>query len=317
MDAVRCIPSPTHHGTPAYMASMATALVTPRSKFYQDERTLEALNQTAEYMLGLQHEDGTISLGSTNFHSPPDTAFIVSGFVQIYTLLKNSSWESVHSIATKIKLFLERTIPALLTGGCHTPNHRWVMTAALGSLYKVFQLEELVQRAEEWLAEGIDCTEDGEWTERSNGIYNVVSDVNLFYIAKYLNRPKMLDYVRKNLKMMLYMVHPNGEIVTDYSVRQDLGEKFNLSGYFLPYQLMADYDRDKEFAAMADLALEKMDNLGSVNNHAMLTLLIFPTNIADLKRKSLPKQYKKIFNEYHPVEDDLKKMEKVGHHSKV
>src|SRR5699024_6343832 len=156
---------------------------------------------------------------------------------------------------------------------------------------------------------GIDMAEDGEWTERSNGIYNVVSDMNIFYISKYLNRPHLLNYIRKNLDMMLYMVHPNGDIVTEYSVRQDVGEKCNLSGYYLPYRLMADHDRDKVFAAMSDFALEHMTELGSVNDHALLTLLIFPTHIENLERGSLPVRYTKVFNKNHPVKEDLKKME--------
>ncbi|MBW7462267.1 hypothetical protein K0U00_50270, partial [Paenibacillus sepulcri] len=111
----------------------------------------------------------------------------------------------------------------LLTGGCHTPNHRWVITAALGFMYKLTGQPELKERAEQWLAEGIDCTEDGEWTERSNGIYNAVSDIVLFYAAELFNLPDLLEPVRKNLRMMAHMIHPDGEVVTDYSGRQDFG----------------------------------------------------------------------------------------------
>lgn len=80
-----------------------------------------------------------------------------------------------------------------------------------------------MQRAEQWLAEGMDITPDGEWTERSNGIYSAVSDIMLIHAARLLNRPELLDPVRLNLRMMVYLVHPTGEVVTDYSGRQDLG----------------------------------------------------------------------------------------------
>ena len=52
---------------------------------------------------------------------------------------------------------------------------------------------------------------DGEWTERSNGIYNVVSDVMLIHAARLLKRPELLVPVRANLKMMTYLVHPDGK----------------------------------------------------------------------------------------------------------
>jgi len=311
------IPSASHGGTPTYMAAMTAALTTKQSRYYRDERVLNALNKCADYILVTQHDDGTISLGGTNFNSPPDTGFVVAGVAQIYQLLNRDSWELLKPIAVKVKLFLERTIPAFLTGGCHTPNHRWVITAALGSLYEIFKLEDLVNRADEWLAEGMDCTEDGEWTERSNGIYNAVTDIMLYYTAKYLNRPELLDHVRRNLKMMLYMIHPNGDIVTEYSGRQDYGGEHDLSGYYLVYRIMADLDRDPLFASMADLSLANMTNLGSVNNHSLLGSLLFPCDIDSIERLPLPVSYTKVFNSNHPIADDLKSMAKVGHHSKI
>src|SRR5690606_16709166 len=126
----------------------------------RDPQLLAALERSAGFMLRRQHEDGTISLGGTNFHSPPDTGFVINGMTQIYKLLHRGDWEPVRAVEEKVKLFLERAIPAMLSGGCHTPNHRWVIAAALGSLHELFGDERLISRAEEWLAEGMDCTND-------------------------------------------------------------------------------------------------------------------------------------------------------------
>ena len=164
----------------------------------------------------------------------------------------------------------------MLTGDCHTPNHRWILTAALGFLYKLTGREELKQRAEQWLAEGMDCTEDGEWTERSNGIYNAVSDIALYYTAEQLDMPELLEPVRRNLRMMAYLIHPDGEVVTDYSGRQDFGYVHNLSSYFLATRYLADRDQDPLFAAMSELAGEKLDHPGGMPNNAMLGLLRYP-----------------------------------------
>jgi hypothetical protein len=311
------IPSPSHVGTASYMASMGAALVLPESRYYRDAQVIDALDRAADYMLRKQHADGTISLGSTNFHSPPDTGFVVNGFVQLVRLLADADDERIRAIADKLRLFLERTIPAMLTGGCHTPNHRWVMTAALASLYDLFGMEELVRRADEWLAEGMDCTLDGEWTERSNGIYNTVSDIMLFYAATYLRRPHLLDYVRRNLKMMRYLLHANGEVVTDYSGRQDYGVVHDLSGYYLVLRVMASLDRDPLLATMHDLALEKLTDLGPVNHHALLGSLIFPSRLEEVAREPLPDEYAVILNEHHPVERDLERMKQVGHHGQI
>ncbi|WP_248926926.1 hypothetical protein [Paenibacillus hamazuiensis] len=312
------VPSPTHVGTAGHMATMAAALINPDSEFYHSAELLTRLEWAADYMLSRQHEDGTISLGSTNYHSPPDTGFVITGFGQLYRLLESHPWHDIKPVTHKVKLFLERAIPAMLTGGCHTPNHRWVLTSALGWLYSIFKKEELIARASEWLAEGLDCTEDGEWTERSHGIYNTVNDIMLYHTANLFGRTELLEPVRRNLRMMVYLVHPNGDVVTDYSGRQDFGQRADLSEYFLSYRLMAALDRDPLFAAMSDLAAAHLSRLGPVNNHAMLGYLTFPeARIEGLERAELPTQYVKVINEHHPVLEDLRKRHSVGHHDKI
>lgn len=312
------IPRPSHMGTGQFIASMASSLIDPNSKYFHDLNLAERLSYAMKYMLANQHEDGTISPGGTNFNSPPDTGFVVTGMCQVYEVLKKSPWEPLHPIVEDAKLFLERTIPAMVTGGCHTPNHRWVMTAALASLYPIFQDDILVSRADEWLAEGMDYTVDGEWSERSNAIYNTVSDIMLYYTAHYLKRPELLDGVRKNLNMMVYMIHPNGDVVTEYSERQDFGKRDDLSEYYLSYRLMAAYDKNPLFAAMADLVEQQLSRLGPINNHAMLGRHAFPeTDIGDMARAVLPDHYEKVFNEHYPVQENQRLMEQTGHHGKV
>ncbi|MCS7459116.1 hypothetical protein N0M98_03090 [Paenibacillus doosanensis] len=313
------IPRPNHGGTPSFMACWACALVNSDSRYYHDPELLAAFELAADFMLNRQHADGTVSLGSTNFNSPPDTGFVVGGVTQMYRLLLGHGWADSEPAAGKLRLFLERTIPAMLTGGCHTPNHRWVLTAALSLLYEIFKLPELAARAEEWLAEGLDITEDGEWTERSNGIYNAVSDIALYHTGRVLNRPELLEAVRRNLRMMVYLVHPSGEIVTDYSGRQDFGHSYDLATYFLSYRFMAAHDRDPLFAAMADSAGSRIRGPEGVNNNALMQLLLYPeeTNIDGLERAPLPDRYVQVINGSHPVREHLEAAHSVGHHMQI
>lgn len=307
-----------HLSTPSVLAVWASAFVNPDSRYYHDETLLAAFDKAADFILNRQHADGTISLGSTNYHSPPDTAFVVGGITQIYQLLEAHDWAAVKPASAKLKLFLERTIPAMLTGGCHTPNHRWVITAALSLLYEIFQMPELVARADEWLAEGMDITHDGEWTERSNGIYNAVSDIALYHTGRVLNRPELLECVRRNLRMMVYLIHPSGEVVTDYSGRQDFGQTFDMATYFLIYRLMAAHDKDPLFAAMSDYAGTFIKHTEAVNNNALLGLLLYPeADISDLERTPLPDRYVQFINEHHPINEHLKQIDGVGHHMKI
>ncbi|OXM86592.1 hypothetical protein CF651_09060 [Paenibacillus rigui] len=314
------IPLPNHNATPSVMAVWAASLVNPDSRYYRDAGLLESLDRASAYMLKQQHADGTISPGWTNYHSPPDTGFIVAGMAQFYRLLaaEAEAWEPLQPTAAKVRLFLERTVPAMLTGGCHTPNHRWVMTAALASLHELFPNAALLDRSEAWLAEGMDITEDGEWTERSNGIYNAVSDIMLYHTARLLKRPELLEPVRSNLRMMLYLVHPSGEIVTDYSGRQDFGKIHHLSNYFLIYRLMASHDNDPQFASMADYAARTLEQPGGVYNNEAVAYRLFPELRQDeIERAPLPEQYEFILNATYPAEQLLAQAQQAGHQFRI
>lgn len=309
---------PSHGGTPTVMALWAAALIHEGSRFHRDPELLRRLELSTKFMLRFQHMDGTISPPWTNMHSPPDTAFVVGGLSQVHELLTSQDWEALRLVTADIRTFLERTIPALLTGGCHTPNHRWVLTAALGFMYKLTGRPELKARAGQWLAEGIDCTEDGEWTERSNGIYNAVSDIVLIYAAETLGRPDLLEPVRRNLRMMIYMVHPDGEVVTDYSGRQDFGSKYDISSYFLAAKLMAHREQDPQFEALAELAGEALKHPGWLPNNALIGLLRYSElRTGAVAAEPLPDRYEVVVNGVFPRDRYLGGMEAAGHGGRI
>lgn len=202
--------------------------------------------------------------------------------------------------------------------GGHTPNHRWVLCAALGFLHELFGMKEAVLRAQEWLAEGMDMTPDGEWTERSNGIYSAVSDIMLIHAARLLNLPQLLDPVRLNLRMMMYLVHPTGEIVTDYSGRQDFGRYHDLSPYFLPYAIMAQLDEDAQFAGMANMAGAVLKNPGVCSVNVLVRMLLEPElQQASNLMESVPSRYEKMLNGEFLRGSYLDSMEGAGHHGRI
>ncbi|UQZ34393.1 hypothetical protein C2I18_13215 [Paenibacillus sp. PK3_47] len=305
-------------GTPTEMCYWGAALANPDSAYYRDEQLLSRLLLATEFVLRMQHADGTISPGWTNYHSPPDTAFVIVGYAQLYQLLSRQDWALLQPVLDNMRLFLERTIPAMLTGGGHTPNHRWVICAALGYLHELFGLEELSLRADQWLAEGMDITPDGEWTERSNGIYSAVSDIMLIHAARLLGRPQLLDPVRLNLRMMVYLVHPSGEVVTDYSGRQDLGVYHDLSPYYLPYAILARLDNDEIFAGMAEWAGQSLSNPGVCSVNVLVRMLLEPElQQPPAVASALPVNYETVLNGDFLRNDYLLGMEATGHYGRI
>ncbi|AIQ50284.1 hypothetical protein [Paenibacillus sp. FSL R7-0331] len=304
-------------GTPTEMCYWGAALVNPDSKYYHDEQLLGRLVLAAAFVLRCQHADGTISPGWTNYHSPPDTAFVIVGYAQLYQLLSRQEWAPLAPVLGSMRLFLERTIPAMLTGGGHTPNHRWVISAALAYLHELFGLPEAVRRAEQWLAEGMDITPDGEWTERSNGIYSAVSDIMLIHAARLLDRPDLLEPVRLNLRMMVYLVHPSGEVVTDYSGRQDLGHVHDLSPYYLPYAILARLDNDPLFAGMAEWAGRALSNPGVCSVNVLVRMLLEPELQQPPAAEALPVKYETVLNGEFLRHGYLAGMEAAGHQGRI
>ncbi len=314
------IATPSHWGTAMYISHWIAALCNPDSPSYRNTELLRGLELGLHFMLRSQHPDGTISPHWTNMHSPPDTAFVVGGLAQAYEVLEGAAqeWEPFREALGLLRQFLEQAVPAMLSGGCHTPNHRWILTSAIGFLYKLTGKPELKERAMAWLAEGIDCTPDGEWTERSNGIYNSVSDIALIYAAEQLKLPELLEPVRRNLRMMAYLVHPGGDVVTDYSGRQDFGDRHNLGSYFVALRWMAHHDKDPLLAALSELAGSQLQQPGGLPTHVPIALLRYPElRELSVEPEPLPEHYRVMLNANFDRSAYVSRMADAGHHGVI
>jgi hypothetical protein len=71
-------------------------------------------------------------------------------------------------------------------------------------------------------------------------------------MANLLERPELLEPVRKNLNMTLYYVHPNGEVATEASGRQDQFKVGFMEHYYVPLRYMALIDKNGQFSNLVD-----------------------------------------------------------------
>lgn len=262
------------------LQAVAAAFSAPESRFYHADLLLPAVEQACAILLKAQHSDGTIDSG--NLNSPPDTGFVVETVATALAVLRRRADPRLSSAREKIDVFLRAAGEALVTGGVHTPNHRWVICSALARINSLFPAAKYVNRIDDWLAEGIYIDDDGQYSERSAGIYSRVTDNALITMARLLNRPDLLDPVRKNLDMNVYLMHPDGDIETVASRRQDQFMTGSISDYYLAYRYLAIRDNNAAYAAIVRLIEQQRLKTLERTNHLAYFL------DEPLMRKALP-----------------------------
>jgi len=224
------------------------------STYHRDKRLLDAANLAMDYTLRVQNDDGTIDLVETNFHCAASAGFTLQNFVPGYRVIKkyNQHTEGEDELQAKCLTYIEKAANGMMTGGFHTPNHRWVIASALSLCYNELGNEDFLAEIDLYLNEGIDCNEDGEWTERSAGVYNKVNNDGMIIMAEELGKWELLEAAQRNLYMMFSYLEPDDTICTMNSHRQDIGMKMYPMRYYENYLMTAHYLKNKHFAYMAD-----------------------------------------------------------------
>ncbi len=247
----------------SFIKTLAASYCAPESSYSASEALIPRMELAALFLRSIQHADGTIDLHTTNFHSPPDTAFVVEPVAAAATVLRTRKSGALGKLRDGLDGFLKAAGGALTVGGIHTPNHRWVVCAALARLYRLYGAERYVARIDDWLGEGIDIDGDGQFTEHSTSIYSATCDNALLTVARLLKRSTLLEPVRRNLATTLYYLHADGEVATEGSRRQDQYARGSMAAYHIPYRYLALEDGNRQFAAEAR-AIEQShgENLG-------------------------------------------------------
>ena len=240
-----------HRETTARLKALVAAWSHPASTHHRDERLLAPAATLLAQLAAAQTPGGLFD--STNLASPPDTAFTVNDLCLTAQLADREP--ALAHLADGLRAVGARTLPPLLTGGVHTPNHRWELASALARLDALLDPGPAARaRAEQWLAEGVDLQDDGMYSERSPLYAAAVTNPSLLVLADLVGRPDLLDPVRRNLEAFLPLIDDDGAVESVHSRRQDQHTAGHPgAGFVLQYRRLA-LDEDRaDFAAAARL----------------------------------------------------------------
>ncbi|MGW2618409.1 hypothetical protein [Streptomyces sp. NPDC001500] len=227
----------THRVLARWVKTLVAAYRSPDSALHGSRRAVAAAKAHLRALRAAQTATGLFA-GGDNVQSPPDSAFTVNDVCDAHVLAAGAG-PDLRDVTAALAEIAGAARPALLTGGVHTPNHRWELCAALARLHRSFPDDRLLARVEEWLAEGVDIDADGLYGERSAAYAAHVSNPSLLLLADVLGRPELSDAVERHLTATLDLIGPDGTVETVHSRRQDQHHPFPLAPYLPHYRLLA------------------------------------------------------------------------------
>ncbi|UFU02111.1 hypothetical protein LQF12_11380 [Ruania suaedae] len=231
-------PAIAHREVMRRIRTAAACALAPGSRWSGREEPILAAQQWLQQLHGLQAPSGLFTSGD-NVDSPPDSSFTLNDLVLVCELLdgrtSSTGWAPVRQGLGDIAA---RAMDAVVGGGVHTPNHRWEISSALVGLARVTGQQRGLERARQWLAEGVDVDRDGVYSERSANYAAHVSNPSLLTLASALGREDLRGIVHRALHTVIDLTDA-GEVETVLSRRQDQREAFPTGPFATQFRVFA------------------------------------------------------------------------------
>ena len=222
------------------------------SHYYRSSELFQKMRLALHFITRSQYEDGTIdTYFSGEMRAASNVAFAIHSLVKAYKLFHREATNG--ETLRLLESFLRKGAEALKSKRAFTANQRWVAASALIEFDKLFLDHSAVAKAENYLSDSIDINHDGLYSERSP-TYSMIANAVLLNIAKKLNKPYLIEHVRRNLNFGLYNFCSNGEVVTEYSLIPGL-ETGMPQGYGV-WKELSIIDHNGYYASAGDMVLD-------------------------------------------------------------
>ena len=283
------------------------------SKYYKDRSLLDFIENYSRIAISKLNEDGTNTMFQSNFRTGEQFGLerLSRPLLAFNKYLDKNDEAEVRAHKAVCEL-VERLALGCLNGGFHTPNHRWVETAGLLTARRALidagftaYTDKMLEKANKYLAEGVDCDETGEWSERSAGMYNEHCDRVMLHIYEMTGNEEYYDAAYRNLMLMRYYINDDMSMFTQNSHRKDKGEVGSMPMFYKATTYYSDiyvlnYARAaylKKDAYLASLACEIFDSETFSRHHILWEIesfLLYPEMITwefDKVDGTIPTEY--------------------------
>lgn len=260
------------------VAAMACAYCCQDTAFYRDKDIYGRIMAGLSYIRGVQHESGLFDYVTCNFFSAPDTAFCIKKLLPVYGYLrrKEDKSEGEANICARLEEIVRDGAGGMLEGGFHTPNHRWAIASVLMVCARLFESKEMEEAAYLYLKEGIDCNEDGEFSEKSAGNYNRVNNDAMIMLSYAAGDASYEENAVRNLRMMLTYIEPDGSVFTANSTRFDKDRLVYPEEYYMEYLGMGLKYDIPEFLQMCNTLFDIVEEKRIAAPDALIWFLLNP-----------------------------------------
>ena len=249
-------PSADHAANGGMLACACAAFMAEGSELEGDDELFDRIMESIAFQRRWQRPSGLVDLIQIDWEDPATTGFTVNQLAPMVECARRLSdgadGERCARIATELGEYVRTAAAGMVGGGFHTPNHRWVVSSAVSYGMALFPEIDGLDYVESILAETIDMNADGEYSERSVGWYDAVCNSALRSMADSLDRPELLEYVRRALNMVISLLHPDHTVVTSFSKRGDSALRVAPTLTAESFFDMAQRDDNGVFATVAD-----------------------------------------------------------------
>ncbi len=114
------------------LESLVAAYCCAESRWHRSAELIPLMERAAAQLVAAQHPDGTIDSG--NLNSPPDTGFVLESACAALTVMRRLNDAKLGAASASVARFIQNATESQITGGVHTPNHRWVISASMARI---------------------------------------------------------------------------------------------------------------------------------------------------------------------------------------